>query len=80
MTHGNGDTGLYGHRIRWPSTWSGRWVGQNWIIGYCGSTGNATGPHVRYAIKRWGVRYASPHIGFGKWVNRGWWCASYDGI
>ena len=78
--HASGYRALYCHMVRWPSVGGGRWVGFNQHIGYVGSTGNSTGPHVHLGILRWGVRLAIPGIWFGKWVNRGWVAARYWGL
>jgi len=29
---------------------AGQYVAQGQVIGYCGSTGNSTGPHIHYSI------------------------------
>ena len=80
MSHSAGYTTLYCHMVRWPSVGGGRSIGTNAHIGYVGSTGNSTGPHVHYAIKRWGTRLAIPGIWIGKYVYRGNVAGWYSGL
>jgi len=67
IKHGNIYTTLYGHlskyhkRIR-----AGKRVKQKQIIGYVGSTGYATGPHVHYEFRVRGVHKNSLKIKFKK--------------
>jgi murein DD-endopeptidase MepM/ murein hydrolase activator NlpD len=56
LDHGSGITTLYGHMSRFvKNTRSGRRVQQGDIIGYVGSTGAATGPHLHYEYRINGV-------------------------
>jgi len=52
IDHGRGITTLYGHMSRFnKSARSGSKVSQGEIIGYVGSTGAATGPHLHYEYR-----------------------------
>ncbi len=52
LDHGSGITTLYGHMSRFvKNTRNGRRVRQGDIIGYVGSTGAATGPHLHYEYR-----------------------------
>lgn len=56
LDHGSGITTLYGHLSRFvKGTRNGRRVQQGNIIGYVGSTGAATGPHLHYEYRINGV-------------------------
>jgi murein DD-endopeptidase MepM/ murein hydrolase activator NlpD len=56
IDHGRGITTLYGHMSRFnKSARSGRPVKQGQIIGYVGSTGASTGPHLHYEYRIKGV-------------------------
>jgi murein DD-endopeptidase MepM/ murein hydrolase activator NlpD len=56
LDHGSGITTLYGHMSRFvKGTRNGRRVQQGNIIGYVGSTGAATGPHLHYEYRINGV-------------------------
>ena len=50
INHGNGYTTLYGHMSRIAVT-NGQTVTQGQVIGYVGSTGNSTGPHLHFEIR-----------------------------
>ncbi|MBR6771908.1 MAG: peptidoglycan DD-metalloendopeptidase family protein [Clostridia bacterium] len=55
IDHGNGMVSLYGHFMS-PALYSvGEWVNQGATIGYVGSTGQSTGPHLHITIKKDGV-------------------------
>lgn len=52
VDHGRGITTLYGHMSRFARAMrSGRRVTQGEVIGYVGSTGAATGPHLHYEYR-----------------------------
>jgi len=52
IDHGRGITTLYGHMSRFnKSARNGRKVNQGEIIGYVGSTGASTGPHLHYEYR-----------------------------
>lgn len=56
LTHGNGHTTLYAHLSRYAKgTRKGKPVQQGQVIGYVGSTGIATGPHLHYEFRINGV-------------------------
>ena len=55
IRHVNGYDTLYGHMSRFqPGYRVGSKVRQGNIIGYVGSTGKSTGPHVHYEVRRYG--------------------------
>jgi len=49
MVHAGGFTTLYGHLSGWAVA-EGAQVDKDSVIGYEGSTGNSTGPHVHFEI------------------------------
>jgi len=56
LNHGNGVTTLYGHMSRIaPATRMGRRMEQGEVIGFVGSTGASTGPHLHYEYRINGV-------------------------
>jgi len=55
VQHGSNITTLYAHLSRFSSARNGARVEQGDIIGYVGSTGLATGPHLHYEYRRNGV-------------------------
>ncbi len=55
LDHGKGHTTLYGHMSRFGKIKTGQRVAQGTVIGYVGSTGLATGPHLHYEFRVNGV-------------------------
>ena len=55
IRHANGFKTAYGHISKFKKTPSGR-VKQGSIIGYVGSTGNSTGPHLHYEVLKNNIR------------------------
>lgn len=56
VNHGRGVTTLYAHMSRFAKTArSGRAIHQGQVIGYVGSTGASTGPHLHYEYRVKGV-------------------------
>ncbi|MEO8286684.1 MAG: LysM peptidoglycan-binding domain-containing protein [Chloroflexota bacterium] len=51
IDHQNGLTTVYGHMIRQPAVYVGQYVNKGQVIGYIGSTGHSTGPHVHFMVK-----------------------------
>lgn len=51
IDHGSGQKSLYAHMNATPLVSKGQWVEQGEIIGYVGSTGNVTGPHLHLEIQ-----------------------------
>jgi murein DD-endopeptidase MepM/ murein hydrolase activator NlpD len=49
IVHAGGFTTLYGHLSSW-AVGDGVQVDKDTVIGYEGSTGNSTGPHVHFEI------------------------------
>ncbi|WP_167143251.1 peptidoglycan DD-metalloendopeptidase family protein [Canibacter zhoujuaniae] len=62
IDHGNGVHTWYAHMVQAPSVSYGQWVGPGQIIGYVGSTGLATGPHLHFEVRIWGT--PTPADGF----------------
>lgn len=55
LDHGRGYTTLYGHMSRFGNVKAGQRVAQGTVIGYVGSSGLATGPHLHYEFQINGV-------------------------
>lgn len=55
LDHGRGYTTLYGHMSRTAKLKRGQRVSQGQVIGYVGSTGMSTGPHLHYEFRINGV-------------------------
>jgi murein DD-endopeptidase MepM/ murein hydrolase activator NlpD len=54
VDHGNGFVTYYAHFSSF-SVVAGQAVGQGQVVGYCGTTGASTGPHLHYEIRLNGV-------------------------
>ena len=55
LDHGRGYTTLYGHMSRLGKIRPGQRIAQGTVIGYVGSTGMSTGPHLHYEFRINGV-------------------------
>ncbi|MFZ5636213.1 MAG: M23 family metallopeptidase [Pseudomonadota bacterium] len=55
LDHGRGYTTLYGHMSRFGNIRPGQRIAQGTVIGYVGSTGMSTGPHLHYEFRVNGV-------------------------
>ncbi|MEJ1097629.1 MULTISPECIES: peptidoglycan DD-metalloendopeptidase family protein [unclassified Pseudoxanthomonas] len=55
LDHGRGHTTLYGHMSRLGNIKQGQRVAQGTVIGYVGTTGLSTGPHLHYEFRVNGV-------------------------
>ncbi|KRG78009.1 membrane protein [Stenotrophomonas ginsengisoli] len=55
LDHGRGHTTLYAHMSRFGKYRAGQRVNQGEVIGYVGSTGLSTGPHLHYEFRVNGV-------------------------
>jgi murein DD-endopeptidase MepM/ murein hydrolase activator NlpD len=55
LDHGRGYTTLYGHMSRFGNIRPGQRIAQGTLIGYVGSTGMSTGPHLHYEFRVGGV-------------------------
>jgi murein DD-endopeptidase MepM/ murein hydrolase activator NlpD len=55
INHGFGYETLYGHMVR-VSAAQGQQVKRGQVIGYVGSTGKSTGPHLHYEVHKSGVQ------------------------
>ena len=51
LDHGRGYTTLYGHMSRFGNIRPGQRIPQGTVIGYVGSTGMSTGPHLHYEFR-----------------------------
>lgn len=51
IDHLDGYSTVYGHMIRQPAVYVGQYVSRSQVIGYIGSTGHSTGPHVHFMVK-----------------------------
>ncbi len=54
IAHGDGLATLYGHQSR-LAVWAGTRVSRGQVVGYVGSTGMSTGPHLHFEVRRHGV-------------------------
>lgn len=50
ISHKNGYKSLYGHMHRYANVKRGQYVKQGTLIGYVGSTGMSTGPHLHFGL------------------------------
>ena len=56
ITHANGKATLYAHMKSAPTIKVGQTVKKGQVIGYVGSTGRSTGPHLHFELRNNGVR------------------------
>ncbi len=53
VDHGDGIMTMYAH-LSEVAVWEGQWVEAGELVGYSGSTGNSTGPHLHFTVLVWG--------------------------
>ena len=63
VNHGNGYTTLYGHMSRIAVS-NGQAVAQGQVLGYVGSTGNSTGPHLHFEVRASATGATMDPLGF----------------
>lgn len=56
IDHGNGKATIYAH-LSYHTIYTGQYVSAGEIIGYGGSTGYSTGPHLHFECRYYGTRY-----------------------
>jgi murein DD-endopeptidase MepM/ murein hydrolase activator NlpD len=67
IDHLNGLITVYGHMLRQPPVYVGQYVSKGQVIGYIGSTGRSTGPHVHFMVKvGGGHNYRNPLLYLGR--------------
>ncbi len=71
LRHENGYETLYAHLLKTPFVRAGDTVQVRQTLGRSGRTGNATLPHLHFAVLKDGVALHLPGLEFGAWVNRG---------
>ena len=52
VVHRFGVRTTYGHLMQHPSVVVGQQVTTATVLGFCGSTGNSTGPHLHFSVRR----------------------------
>lgn len=60
IDHGHGYRTVYAHFSRWGAFHEGDTVARGATIGYRGSTGFSTGPHLHFHLLHWGARIYIP--------------------
>ena len=63
LTHGDGYKTIYMHMTHYI-VYTGQYVAGGQVIGYCGSTGGSTGPHLHF-----GISYNGTYINPAKYIN-----------
>ncbi|MFF3867673.1 peptidoglycan DD-metalloendopeptidase family protein [Micromonospora sp. NPDC001898] len=72
VSHASGYQTRYLHMVQQPAVAVGQRVGQGQVLGYVGSTGNSTGPHLHFEIRRNGAVYnITPAYSCGGTVTKG---------
>ena len=69
IDHGDGTSSLYAHQSSIVVS-SGQFVSAGQVIGYVGSTGDSTGPHLHFEV----------HVGGQAYMPEGWFGGSYGPV
>lgn len=56
LDHGNGKATIYAH-LSYNTIYDGQYVTAGEVLGYAGSTGYSTGPHLHFECRYYGTRY-----------------------
>lgn len=78
VNHGSGYESLYAH-LNSFATQAGEPESHSETLAYSGATGNVTGPHLHFEIRRYGTRLEIPAT-VGTTVPKGYPCAHFTGL
>ncbi|MBI5365513.1 MAG: M23 family metallopeptidase [Planctomycetes bacterium] len=70
VSHGSGYTSYYAHMSS-IAVRVGQAVSTGQTLGYVGTTGNSTGPHCHFEVRKNGVKQSFPPYSTGVWVSKG---------
>ncbi len=70
LEHANGYETVYGHLSNFANIQANQTVPQGTLLGYVGSTGKSTGPHLHYELRKYGQAINSEQSFQSYSVNR----------